>query len=574
MAKFKPDPVFSTEPLQVGYLLSKIQGGEIGIPNFQRDFVWEPRRVAELLRTVMSRYPAGSLLFLANDGDPQLEPRNIEGAPELGKAVPSALVLDGQQRLTSLYQAQTGSGDELFLLNLNAFIDGDLSAARDSAMVDWEGAIEWRDKRAKNQGKILEVRSQDWQFDNLRIPVSLLSDGHGVDDWIDAYLETRVDSRHRKAAKETLRDVRDIYLDVLETYTFPVVQLPSTTSIEAVCTVFETLNRTGKPLGAFELLTARFFPKKVNLRELWSEALTDYPLLVLFGVDPYSVLQAVSLMKRDSAQRTDVLGKLEAVDVEDYWADAVSGFNDVLQMLEESCGVLSPRFLPYSMLLVPMAAVWSRLNKLKNLEKGPALERLKQYFWCSVFSLNFDQGANSQAGADYKRLKEWLFDPALPAPEAITFGKIGRSLVEGSTIRKKALYAGVLALTLREGAKDFHSAQVMTPKKIAAEGIDSHHVFPRAYLAKGRHKDQSELIVNRVLIDPQTNKAIGKRAPGNYLKDMRATYKDDVDLILESHLIDPMTLDANDYPAFVRDRSQRILGSIAAVTGFTVVKGE
>src|SRR5690606_6759376 len=124
------------------------------------------------------------------------------------------------------------------------------------------------------------------------------------------------------------------YIEVLQTYSFPVVTLPASTSLAAICTVFETLNRSGKPLGAFELLTARYYPDGVNLRDLWSDSLAKYPLLddQNFGVDPYSVLQAIALLKRDSAQRNDVLNQLTAIDVKDHWDSVVAGFDGVLRM--------------------------------------------------------------------------------------------------------------------------------------------------------------------------------------------------------------------------------------------------
>ena len=125
---FVADPVFEANPKQVAFLVQKIHEMELALPDFQRDFVWEPRRTAELLRTIMSRYPAGSLLFWRLGGENAgFAAREIEGAPQLIRK-PQELILDGQQRLTALYQALTRSGDEHYYVSL-AHLIGSLSGA-------------------------------------------------------------------------------------------------------------------------------------------------------------------------------------------------------------------------------------------------------------------------------------------------------------------------------------------------------------------------------------------------------------------------------------------------------------
>ena len=82
----------------------------------------------------------------------------------------------------------------------------------------------------------------------------------------------------------------------LDDYAFPVVTLSDETGADAVCTNCETLNRTGVKLTTFELLTARFWPRGVNLRNLWSEAPDSHPILREFDPDPFDLLQVISLV--------------------------------------------------------------------------------------------------------------------------------------------------------------------------------------------------------------------------------------------------------------------------------------
>src|SRR5438876_6805415 len=112
------DPLFQANPSTVRSLLGEVHAKALAIPDFQRNFVWEVENTRELLASVMSRYPAGTLLFLKiGPGDQVFRPRQVEGAPTLGDEVPREFVLDGQQRLTALYQALYGRGDYRFFID-------------------------------------------------------------------------------------------------------------------------------------------------------------------------------------------------------------------------------------------------------------------------------------------------------------------------------------------------------------------------------------------------------------------------------------------------------------------------
>ena len=460
---------------------------------------------------------------------------------------------------------------QLNSLNLSNFRlianDGSL---KPTAQVDWERVVVWFEKDSVEHRKAVEP---EWQWDNAMFPIASVDD---FDAWLDRYARHReLSEQGEEATKQRFRALRDRYLLPLRSYGFPVVTLPETTPIEAVCTVFETLNRTGKPLGPFELLTARFYPDGVNLRDLWAEAVDAYPVLDTFDIDPYSLLQGVCLRARGSAQRSDVLGRLKATDVTDHWAKIVAGITSVIDLLN-AAGILTPRYLPYTMLLVPMAAVWEEIRQLQPLHRAATLARLERFFWCSVFASNYDQGANSQAGADYQKLREWLFDPDKPKPEAVNSLGLTTSVLRSATVRRKALYNGILALTVKTGAKDFHTAQTLTRFRMEQDGIDSHHVFPKAYVRDANFADTSELILNRSLIDRETNRIIGSKAPSTYLKEMKDTYGDDrLTTVLESHLVPAQPggpLEHDDYALFLHSRLERVVQEIQTVTGCVVTE--
>lgn len=107
----------------LSYLLQLIQGGDMALPDFQRDFVWDPRSTDELIESIARNFPAGSLLRIKNTEGFLFAPREFAGAPRLNGRAPSYLVLDGQQRLTSLYHAFYGAGDYRFFFDMRPVTD-------------------------------------------------------------------------------------------------------------------------------------------------------------------------------------------------------------------------------------------------------------------------------------------------------------------------------------------------------------------------------------------------------------------------------------------------------------------
>lgn len=578
------DPLFQANPRTVRNLLAKIHDKELTVPDFQRSFVWPAEDVRELLISVMSRYPAGTLLFLTVDPDHKyFKPRNVEGAPPLGQAdQPKELVLDGQQRLTALYQALYGCADDRYFLDLSRMRakDGHILDAHEIPFDEALLAI-GRDEN----GSTGAADGRKWQLENWSFPLDEYLLANRFDDWLDDLIMVHAGTPEaQKALKFELRAIRDTYLQRLAQYTFPVVALEQGTSLHAVCKIFETLNLHGVRLTVFELLTARFWPEEVRLRDLWDDAQADFPIISEFRIDAYSILQSISLRAFSSAQRSDVLN-LKAEHIKSYWADTVRGLAGALELMRRECGVLSHRWLPYSVVVVPMAAVWHVVEKKKGPQRGAARAQLRQYYWCTVFTSNFDQGANSQAGRDYIDLTKWIEGDSSQVPEAIRDFSFSRQALLTSRTNRRALYAGVVGLTLANGAKDFHNGQPLTVDDFQRENVDSHHVFPKRWLSLNyspSHVDRegqvvkhsSELILNRAFIDKETNQTIRARAPSAYLADIRNVRGDSaLNEILDTHFLpnEPAQgLFEDDYDDFLLSRLDLIVGEIELATGKSV----
>lgn len=585
--------LFQTNPEEVGSLVEEIDHGKVALPDFQRNFIWPASNTARLLASILARFPAGALLmWRAKKGT--LPERPVAGAPDVPEqdGFPERLVLDGQQRLTALYRSLRGVGFERYFVALKEFVDPDTLESRDEDDILWEKAVVAREpsKRelaAIRRGDTPAYDEIDWQLSAWYFPVHKFRDVGGFDDWMEALARTLPDE---DKAKTALRQVRDTYLTQLRSYEFPVITLTGDATLRAVCRIFETLNTNTVRLGVFEILTAKFYPNEVDLRGLWKKAKEDHPVLRDaaadkdpdgFGIDPYLVLQAVALRVHRSPQQKTVLEKLTAQEVANYWDVTVLSLKRVIELLRDECGVIHRDLLPYQMILVPLTGAWMERDNMTGPAQAAALVKIKQYFWSSVLTTNFDQGGASQAEKDYRDLVAWMNgqqeDGTDVVPEAVSEIPISADVLLSASVTKKALLSAVMALTVEANAKDFHNGQRLTPTIYVQDKVNSHHLYPRKRLTD-QNADEGidsqgfspELILNRALIDASTNKRIGAKKPSVYVEEIRSEVAD-ADDIFESHLIDVAALEGDDYKAFLTSRLANLVERIESVTGKTVV---
>ncbi len=586
--------LFQTHPEPVEDLLAEVEARKLALPEFQRNFKWEPERTAALLSSIMARYPAGSLLMW-QPKEISLEVRAIADAPEmpapLEPGLPGRLVLDGQQRITALYRAIEGKTEETYFVALSEFIDEESFELREPDEINWDAAVvamelSAAERKALKKDKIQpQHRTEEWQLERRLYPV-----GQRFDHWTDGLLDPIEDKDERKRRRDVLRDFETAYLDQLEEYQFPVTTLSDEASLGAVCNVFEKLNTNAVVLGPYEILTAKFFKNGTRLRQLWDDARQTHSVLRDpevdkdqggFAIDPYLVLQIVCLHVYGSPQKRVVTSKLRATDVDDHWGEVVLALKRVIEHLRDSQGVIHRDLLPYPAILVPMTGAWLVRAGLDPKKQAAALGKIDSYFWASVFTTNFDQGGASQAEKDYGDLVAWLNDEQRPdgsprKPEALDTLQITADSLLAATVRKKALLKGVMALTVREGAKDFYKGQPLTQAVYIEEKVNSHHLFPKKRLSDGNASTRidpggynAELVLNRALIDAKTNQRIGAKKPSAYVSGMRDD-NDDVETLLSSHLIDAEVLESDEYPTFLMRRLEDLITAIEDVTGVTV----
>lgn len=554
----------TSEPLK--FLLAMVQNREMALPDFQRDFVWDPYATDELIESIISNFPAGSLLRIKNGHQLLFQPRAIEGAPDLAKdTTPSYLVLDGQQRLTSLYQAFYGTGEHRYFVNLAG-----LDAGED--LEDCVFYLRLREAGVR-YGKI------EQQAEGLVFPLAALFGGAGFSDWATKVKRIRCASMSEMLDLEArLNQLHDAWIQPIEQYEFPMVTLNENTSGEAVCTIFETLNRTGVKLSVFDLLTARFWAQDLNLRELWDRARGENDLLADYDIDPYYVLQIVGLIepgfdknghpRAPSIKRSAILA-MNVDQARSGWAAAIRALCEILEMLRHDCGVLEAGLIPYNTILIPMAAVWASQSTVKGANEGANRLKLTRWFWCSVFGQRYENAPNSQAEKDYGELLRWMRGGPLAA-SVDEFSLRGLNLRDIRP-KQRAIYRGTMALILQSGALDFHNRGRITAQLIGdrRNPVDDHHVFPRAYLdERNAPAKLRDCILNRTYIDRKTNQRLSRRAPSDYFKEIQSKHGvAETEQLLRSHLLAAEPLLVDDFDAFLDAREESIMQAIGLLTG-------
>ncbi len=391
---------FDSPDLNLGDLLKDVGSGKIRLPDFQRDWKWDTDRIASLLASVSLGYPVGVVMLLETGGpDVQFATRLVSGVDHGGASkAAEQLILDGQQRLTSLYQA-LASGmavrtqdtrkqklERWYYLDIAACL-ADV-ADREEAIVAVPADRVLRDNFGRDIVLDLSTREDEWKHEHF--PLSLAFDTGAVFEWVGGYTAN---------APERMGRWNEFYeraLKNLVSYTVPVIVLKKETPREAVCTVFEKVNTGGVVLDVFELLTATYAATQFNLREDWEaryKRLTGHK--VLRGLQSTDFLQAVTLLATRqrrmawqagesdkppavSCRRGDIL-RLSRAEYEQWAPEVERGFDWAARFLNGE-HVFDARDLPYRTQLVPLAAIHVALGS--QAETIGAVDMVRRWYWC------------------------------------------------------------------------------------------------------------------------------------------------------------------------------------------------
>jgi hypothetical protein len=587
---------FKTHPASLKDLMRDCHEGKLQLPDFQRGWVWDQDRIIDLLASISEGFPVGALMTLDASGEVAFAVRPVEGAPAPQKKL-EAYLLDGQQRMTSLYQSTSSSGPVLtqtskkqpaklhFYFNMRDALSTN-SARRDAILAVPEDKV-----LRENFGRdvALDLSSEDKEFAAHHFPIARIFDAQtwiqNALTWVLQDMEVRKD--HMKLINEFSKEVINNFTE----YHLPVITLGKDTSRAAVCLVFEKVNTGGKALDAFELVTAMYAGQSFHLRDDWKarrDRLVKQP--VLKNVEPVEFLQAISLLHtkavRDkaeadgkeppaiSANRNSLL-QLPLSAYQFYAERVEKGYLAAAKFLHW-LKIFRARDLPYQTQLVPLAAIIAELGE--NWENDAVRRGLSQWYWCGVFGELYGSAVESRFALDIRDFGRWLTGG--PLPQTIERADFREERLRTLRTRLSAAYKGVHALLMRTGAEDFRSGQPFDQTVFFDENVDIHHIFPEAWCkTNGKKPEVYNSIINKTPLSARTNRIVGGVAPSSYLARLEKGGEknppiaaDRLSTILLSHEIEIGLLKANDFDAFFDDRRGRLLKLIEVAMGKAAVR--
>jgi len=583
---------FTSPDLPLADLLNDVKDGKIQIPEFQRGWIWDDDHICSLLASISMSYPIGALMLLeTGNGNVKFKPRFVEGVLSPKVQQPEYLILDGQQRLTSLFQALTAEqatathdvrGTEVkrwYYIDMTKALENGFD--RDDAIFSIP-----EDRKLRNfRGEVINDYSTfDLEYKAGVFPFAQMLHSS---DWRTGFQEH---FDYDKGKVKLFTAFEQEVIKRFEQYQVPVIQLTKETPKQAVCQVFEKVNTGGVPLTVFELLTATFAADDFSLRDDWDsrkQRFKDKEMLRNLGTTEF--LQAISLLatrqKRNenlskgtkpefapaiSCKRKDLLD----ITLEDYkaWADKVTaGFEHSARFLHTQ-KIFSRKDLPYSTQITPIAAILATLGE--KADNDGIREKLARWFWCGVLGELYGSGVESRFARDLPEVLDWL--DGKDEPSTIQQSIFSSARLKTLRSRTSAAYKGLQALLLRGGALDFRTGYSIDDQVYFDESIDIHHIFPKKWcLAQKIKPIVFNSILNKTPLSAKTNRIIGGNAPSVYLPRIESQSEikpTKMDNILRSHMISVLDIRFDDFNRFMEDREEKFIMLIENAMGKSVVK--
>ncbi|MBP5989147.1 MAG: DUF262 domain-containing protein [Piscinibacter sp.] len=565
-------------------VLDGIAAGQIQLPDFQRGWVWDDNHIRSLIASLSLSYPIGAVMFLEAGGVP-FKPRLFAGVQLQPAPKPKTLVLDGQQRLTSMYLSlrsgqpvptRTEKGADirrLYFLDMAKCLDPD--ADREEAVISVPESLQVTSDFGRKVD--LDVSTPELQYAQRLFPVALLFDIQGFMTWESGF------SAHHQFGAEAMQFMQKFRHEIwlrFQQFKVPAIELTQDTPREAVCQVFEKVNTGGVTLTVFELMTATFAADEFNLRDDWDarrERLTAKHD-VLEAVDGTSFLTAVTLLasyRRHLAQKTavsckraDVL-KLDLADFKALEAALELGFKRAAELLAEE-KIFDERSLPYATQLIPLAAICAHLGERTTLHG--IKQSLLRWYWSGVLGELYGGANETRFAMDMQDVVAWVDGGT--EPRTVRDANFAPTRLLSLQSRLAAAYKGLAALLMKHGGRDFVSGTPIDLNTYFNNAIDIHHIFPRVWCEKQKlPKDKWNSVINKAPLAAGTNRFISGDAPSVYLGRIQKAKQvppSSLDEFLTSHVIPVAALRADDFDAFIRLRAGALLALIEAATGKTV----
>lgn len=514
-------------------LISEIQKGQIKVPKFQRNFVWSLDKTAKLLDSILKSYPIGT--FILWETNERLNDIKNIGDLEL-PAVPDGTkvqyVLDGQQRITSLYAAYLG------------------------AKIKKEG-----EKKITDYSEIYvvldgDVDNNDEQLVVSECPVGTFITLHEVLNFNDNLLSIK-----EKYSDEHFKKIHQ-YSQTFSTYDFSTIVLRKE-DIDSAIEVFTRINTGGQTLTLFEIMSAKTYDEELDfdMEDKFQKLLDDLAESKYNTISSSVILSILSLvLSKNKECKRKVILQLDKQEIINIWDEIISALKSSIDYFRSVYRIPVSAILPYDSLLIPFAYFF---YYQKEKPKGNQIKFLEEFFWRMSLSYRYSSASESKLAQDIKRIDEILLGTRPNYDDIKVNLNSPRDLIETSFSAGSSYCKAVLCLLAYHEPKDFQdNGKVILDNSWLklANSKNFHHFFPKAFLNKNNIGNRNSL-VNITLVSADLNKRkIKAKAPSIYIQDF-LDENEELTTSIKSHLIDNIDdfgISSDDYLVFLEKRSELI----------------
>lgn len=516
-------------------LFVQIDTGQIKLPMFQREFVWDKEQSARLIDSILKGFPIGTFIFWKT----KEELRSYKDVgnhrlPETPKGDYVHYILDGQQRITSLYAIRKG-----------------IRLSKEGKEIDYKDIFINLDYEPNNDAQIAVTEKLEG-----KLYVS-------VHDVLSKPLGT-----FYKTLSHEQADQVETYKNKLTSYDFSSITIKDY-PIEVACEVFSRINTGGKSLTVFEIMVAKTYDesKGFDLAEKY-EILRDGSdeekqslTAAKFETVPESIImQCVAAITSRAVRSRDIL-KIRRETFIEKWEPMKASLFMAIDFIRAQLRVPVSQLVPYPPLLVPLTYFFNKTgNKKPNIEQARLLE---QFFYWAGLTERYNSGTESKLGEDFNKMDR-IAGGEMPNYQSTELIVDSKKVAETWFSAGNAYCKSILCLLAYQQPRAFDNNDMVildnSHLKIAASR-NYHHFFPKKYLEETQRSAQPNLIANITLIDGYSNKhRIGKKSPGEYISKFAKENKE-LPETLKTHLINDIEsygINADNYDVFIQQRAAAI----------------
>lgn len=516
-------------------LFVEIDTGQIKLPMFQREFVWDKEQSAKLIDSILKGFPIGTFIFWKTKEDLRsYKEVGNHRLPETPMGDYVQYILDGQQRITSLYAIRKG-----------------IRISKDGKEVDYKDVFINLDYEPQNDEQIVVTEKQDGK--------RYVS--------VHAVLSKPLGTFYKTLSHEQADQV-EAYKNKLTNYDFSTITIKDY-PIEVACEVFSRINTGGKALTVFEIMVAKTYDeaKGFDLAEKFevlrdgSDEEKECLMAAKFETIPESIImQCVAAITLRAVRSRDIL-KIRRETFIANWESMKTALFMAIDFIRSELRVPVSQLVPYPAVVVPLAYFFHATGNKKP--SNDQVRLLEQFFYWVGLTERYSSATESKLGEDFNKM-DAIAKANMPSYQSTELTIDTKEIEETWFSAGNAYCKAILCLLAYQQPKSFDTNGMVildnSNLKIASSR-NYHHFFPKKYLEEHHKGKEPNLIANITLIDGYSNKhRIGKKAPSEYIRKFA---KDNKALpeTLQTHLIKDMDaygVKADDYVSFIQRRAKAI----------------